>query len=130
MNSEGLDLVIHNSRADAEQFGGVLLDPVRHLQSFDDSLSLDLRKRHACGRNIDWLADVWLRHRERFLGDLAAVLSLFPFGDFPIFALLGVRNLQDIVPQIALNVQGIKKPPEPVVRSRRAVPTHVRRVSR
>src|SRR5687768_17055894 len=47
LNSERLDFVVHDARADAEQFRGVFLHPVRHLQRFHQCAALDLFERHA-----------------------------------------------------------------------------------
>src|SRR5688572_25944274 len=59
IDSQRLDLVVHDARADAEQLGGVLLDPVRHPESFQQGAPLDFLQWHAGWRNLDergWLA--------------------------------------------------------------------------
>ena len=51
LDSKRLDPVVHHARANGEQLGRILLDPVRHVQGFDDGLALDLLEREAGRRD-------------------------------------------------------------------------------
>ena len=47
LDVERLDLVVHDARADRQQFGRVLLHPVGHLQRFNQRRALDVLERDA-----------------------------------------------------------------------------------
>ena len=53
VDAQRLDLVVDDTRADVQQFRGVLLHPVRHLQRFDERLALDVLERDAGRRQLD-----------------------------------------------------------------------------
>src|SRR6187399_1392207 len=69
LDCERLDLVVHHARADVEQFRGVLLDPVRHLQRLDQRLALDLLERDPGRRDLDDRAAVARRRGGRELAE-------------------------------------------------------------